>query len=75
MAKERLPNLELFGRCTHGHRARLVYYDQTGRNQESYVHMFAVGAGSAGANVYRVTCPKCGQEYTTFDSCVERVES
>jgi DNA-directed RNA polymerase subunit M/transcription elongation factor TFIIS len=30
--------------------------------------MFAV----RGANVYRVTCPKCGEEYTTFDSDLER---
>ena len=78
MAKDRLPHLELFGRCTRGHRARLVYYDQTGRHQEPYVHMFVVPAGSAGggaANVYRVSCPECGQEYTTFDSGLERAES
>jgi hypothetical protein len=76
MNKESLPYLELFGRCTHGHRARLVYYDRTGRNQEPYVHVFAVGAGRAGpANVYRVTCPECGEEYTTLDSGVERKES
>ena len=66
--KQSLPPLELFASCTRGHRARLVCYDQTGRHQEPYVHMFAI----RGANVYRVTCPACGEEYTTFDSDVER---
>ncbi|HUD85740.1 MAG TPA: hypothetical protein VMR17_04770 [Xanthobacteraceae bacterium] len=76
MAKERLPKLELFGHCTHGHRARLVLYDDNGRQLEPYVRTFPFGAGSAGAvNVYRVTCPKCGEEYTTTDRGVERQES
>ena len=70
------PNLELFGRCTGGHRARLVYYDRAGRHQEPWVHSFPFGAGGAGVvNFYRVTCPECGEEYTTTDRGVERVET
>jgi len=72
----RASRTELFGRCTRGHAARLVYYDQSGRHQEPYVHMFVFGAGPAGAaNVYRVTCPTCGQEYTTTDSGLETKET
>jgi hypothetical protein len=38
--------------------------------------MFAMGAGrSGGVNVYRATCPQCGEEYTTTDSGVERKEA
>ena len=76
MTGEDVPYLELFGQCTKGHRARLVYYDRAGRHQEPYMHVFGFGAGGAGAvNVYRVTCPECGEEYTTTDRGVERVES
>jgi len=70
------PWLEMFGRCTHGHRARLIYYDQAGRHQEPWVHSFGFGVGSVGGvNVYRVDCPQCGEPYTTTDRGVERVES
>jgi hypothetical protein len=77
MTREGAPYLELFGRCTQGHRARLVYYDGAGRHQEFNVHMSVFGAGrSTGAvNVYRVTCPACGEAYTTTDRGVERVET
>jgi hypothetical protein len=76
MTQDGAPYLELFGRCTQGHRARLIYYDRAGRHQEPYVHMFPFGAGSAGGvNVYRVACPKCSEEYTTTDRGVERIES
>ncbi len=75
MADEPQPRLELFGRCTRGHRARLVYYDGAGRHREPWVHSFPFGAGDAGVNVYRVDCPQCGEEYTTTDRRVERVES
>jgi hypothetical protein len=77
MADEGQPSLELFGRCTRGHRARLVYYDRAGRHQEPWVHSlpFGVGSGSGGVNVYRVDCPQCGEEYATTDRTVERVES
>jgi hypothetical protein len=74
MANE--PYLQLFGRCTCGERARLVYYDRAGRHLEPYVTTFVLGAGASGAaNVYRVTCPTCGQEYTTTDQAAERVEA
>ena len=70
------PYLELFGRCTRGHRARLVYYDKAGRHHEPWAQSFPSGAGSAGAvNVYRVTCQTCGEAYSTTDRAVERVES
>ena len=76
MDKDSPSNVALFGRCTQGHRARLVYYDRTGRHQEAYVHMFVFSAGRDGAvNVYRVTCPQCGEEYTTTDRGVERADS
>jgi ribosomal protein S27E len=41
------------------------------RRHEAYVHSFNV----PGSNVYRVTCPTCGEEYTCFDSSLERVEA
>jgi|GEM_PF-6146733 len=76
MANGSKPWLELFGRCTRGHRARLIYYDQAGRHQEPWAHSFVFGAGSDGSvNVYRVTCPQCGEEYTTTDRDAERDES
>jgi hypothetical protein len=75
MADESLPYLQLFGYCTRRHRARLVYYDKSGRHQEAYVHMFPFGAGNAGVNVYHVTCPECGEAYATTDRGVETVES
>jgi hypothetical protein len=75
MTKGALPYVELFGHCTRGHRARLVYYDKAGRTQEPYVHMFVMGVpGNGGGNFYRVTCPKCGEEYTTSDRGAELVE-
>jgi len=73
LAKDAPPKIELFGQCPGGDRARLVYFDETGRHQEPYVQMFPVSVGSAGANVYHVTCPICGKEYATFDSALERV--
>ena len=64
--------VELFGRCPRGHRARLVWYDeQSARHQEPYVQMFT----ASNANVYRIVCPVCGEEYTTFDTGVERLAS
>ena len=69
--QDHLPTSEIFGRCAHGHRARLVYFNKSGRHQERYVQMFPL----TDVLVYRVTCPVCGQDYTTFDTAVERTDS
>ncbi len=70
MPAQRSGPVSLFSRCGRGHRARLVRYDDRKLNyQESYVHILLAGH----FNVYRVTCPTCGEVYTTSDSGVERV--
>ena len=70
MSARRSRPITLFGRCGRGHRARLVRYEDRKLNhQESYVRILV----AAHFNVYRVTCPTCGEEYTTSDSGVERV--
>jgi hypothetical protein len=62
--------VSFFGRCSRGHRARLVCYeDRKLSHQESYVRILLGGH----INVYRVTCPTCGEEYTISDVGVERV--
>ncbi len=73
--KSKPPDRALFGRCTRGHRARLVFFDQAGRHQEPFVQMFAVGSAAGGANVYRVTCPTCGEQYTATASGAETGDS
>jgi len=62
--------MELFGRCSCGQRARLVYLDERNRAcEEPYVRRFS----AAHLSVYQVTCPACGAEYTMSDVSVERV--
>jgi hypothetical protein len=63
--------VSLFGRCSLGHRARLVCYeDRKLSHQESYVCILV----AAHHHVYQVTCPTCGEEYTISDLGVERVK-
>jgi hypothetical protein len=70
MSAQRSGPITLFGRCGRGHRARLVRYEDRKLNhQESYVHILV----AAHFNAYRVTCPICGEEYTTSSVGVERV--
>jgi hypothetical protein len=70
MSAQRSGPVTLFGRCGLGHRARLVRYkDRKLNHQESYVRILV----APHFNSYRVTCPTCGEEYTTSDSGVERV--
>jgi hypothetical protein len=75
MAQDPLPTLELFAHCTRGHRACVVYYDETGRHQAPFVHMFTLPGVSRRppTDVYRVTCPTCGEDYTAFGPGLERV--
>jgi hypothetical protein len=70
MPARRGGSISLFGRCGRGHRARLVCY-KDGRlsQQESYVRILV----AAHFNAYQVTCPICGEEYTTSNAGVERV--
>jgi hypothetical protein len=70
MPAQRSGLVSLFGRCSRGHRARLVRYeDRKLKYQEPYVRTFLAGH----FNVYGVKCPTCGEVYTTSDSGVERV--
>jgi len=70
MSAQRSGPITLFGRCSRGHRARLVRYEDRKLNhQESYVRILV----AAHFNAYRVTCPICGEEYTTSNAGVERV--
>jgi len=69
-AKRPSQQMELFGRCACGQRARLVYLDERNRPcEEPYVRRFI----AAHLSVYQVTCPTCGTEYTMSDASVERV--
>jgi hypothetical protein len=70
MSAQRSGPITLFGRCGRGHRARLVRYEDKKLNhQESYVRILV----AAHFNAYQVTCPICGEEYTTSNAGVERV--
>jgi hypothetical protein len=71
MPARRTGLVSLFGRCGRGHRVRLVRYeDRKLSHQESYVEILL----AAHHHIYRVTCPTCGEAYTTSDSGVERVK-
>jgi hypothetical protein len=70
MSAQRGGPISLFGRCSRGHRARLVHYEDRKLNhQESYVRILV----AAHFNAYQVICPICGEEYTTSNAGVERV--
>ena len=70
MAARRSGSITLFGRCGRGHRVRLVRYEDGKLNhREPYVCIFV----AAHFNVYRVSCPTCGEEYTISSAGVERV--
>jgi hypothetical protein len=71
MPARRYGPVSLFGRCSLGHRARLVCYeDRKLSHQESYVRILV----AAHHHVYQVTCPACGEDYTISDLGVERVK-
>ena len=71
MSGQRSGPVSLFGHCGRGHRARLVRYEDRKLNyQEVYVRILLAGH----FNVYRVTCPICGEDYTVSDLGAERVK-